>query len=338
MAAETKCFPQSYQLRNVKSSRNLVAEGGFAFVRKGKWHGRTICLKLRKSTDTSIIGDREQEQIDKVEKIFVKEFVMWAHFSHPNILPLYGIVHVKEEPTSISPWLENGNIRQYIQAHPEEPRLPFILDTLCGLVYLHDLGVVHGDIKGENILISSDRRAVLTDFGLSKVATATLAGFTQPGDSFSGRWTSPEMLSKSADDTKAIRPTIQGDIWSVGCLIYEILSRRLPYFQYALVIQVMNAVQRQEIPIQPRGTKTEDKIDDEIWRLLLLCWNFSPMDRPTCRAVLNSFRKLDPNYQEATATAEMQIAAERRLKTRIHLDFDRVQNFLNDVPALLKVP
>ncbi|KXN91155.1 putative serine/threonine-protein kinase drkB [Leucoagaricus sp. SymC.cos] len=333
MTAETKRFPQSYRLHSVKYSQSVVGEGGFAQVREGKWHGRTICLKLRRSTDTPVMGNQA-----RIEKIFMKEFVMWAHFLHPNVLPFYGVILVKGEPASISPWMKHGNIRQYIQAHPVVSRLPFILDTLNGLAYLHKSGVVHGDIKGENVLISSDRRAVLTDFGLSKAATSTLAGFTQPGDSFSGRWSSPELISGQADDEKAVRPTAEGDIWSLACLIYEIMSRRLPYFQYGLVIQVMSAIKRKELPIRPKQTqKTEDTISDEIWRLLLLCWNFNPQERPTCRQVLEIFRKLDHKYQEAAESAEMRIAAEERLKTRVHLDFNQVRKFLNDVSAQLSV-
>ncbi len=97
------------------------------------------------------------------------EAIMWSHLSHPNLLPFYGIYHPHERLGSVclvSPWMQNGNINDYLKVHPDVPRLHLVCtcaailqlflfllsikvhDTLAGLDYLHQKSIVHGDLKG----------------------------------------------------------------------------------------------------------------------------------------------------------------------------------------------
>ncbi|KXN92568.1 Dual specificity protein kinase zak2, partial [Leucoagaricus sp. SymC.cos] len=192
----------------------------------------------------------------------MKELVMWAHFSHPNVLPLYGVMLVDGNWSPVSPWMEHDNLSKYLRKNRDSPRPQLILEVLSGLAYLHGMDVVHGDLKSLNILISSDQHAVITDFGLSQAATATAAGFTIPGESFSGRWTAPEILSKEALDARTIRPTKESDIWGLACVIYEVMSRQLPYFRLKIA-QVMVALHRKELPERPDGTSPDFEFIDD---------------------------------------------------------------------------
>ena len=97
---------------------------------------------------------------------FSREAVTWAHLSHPNILPLYGICHFDSQVGLVSPWMENGTIMVYLKKNPDANRLLLVrnaavslvclgthafcqmFDIALGLEYLHDKGVIHGDLKG----------------------------------------------------------------------------------------------------------------------------------------------------------------------------------------------
>ncbi|KXN88557.1 hypothetical protein AN958_07193 [Leucoagaricus sp. SymC.cos] len=146
-----------------------------------------------------------------------KEFVLWAHLSHQNILPFYG-VYAPREPIQrvgiVSPWIDNGDLDVYLTKHPESSRLPFV-HIISGLEYLHNLNIVHGDIKAKNILVSNTGHAMLADFGISQIMVS--ASIRSQSGIGTWRWMAPELLVQSAPFTKA------SDVWAFGCTCYEVL-------------------------------------------------------------------------------------------------------------------
>ncbi|KAI6112193.1 kinase-like domain-containing protein, partial [Pisolithus croceorrhizus] len=94
----------------------------------------------------------------------VDEINIWSQLRHENIMPLLGITTKFDNTVSmVTEWMERGNAHRYVQNMAVDPR-PLLLDIARGLNYLHDLGIVHGDVKGENVLISRGGRALITDF------------------------------------------------------------------------------------------------------------------------------------------------------------------------------
>ncbi|KZV94967.1 kinase-like protein, partial [Exidia glandulosa HHB12029] len=92
------------------------------------------------------------------------------------------------------------------------------MDVLKGLVYLHGQNVIHADIKGANVLISSDGKALLTDFGVAWSRVKNSVSFTSqraPRGTF--RWMPPEFF-----DGDTVEYTKPSDIWSYGCLFLEV--------------------------------------------------------------------------------------------------------------------
>ncbi|KXN84534.1 Cytokinesis protein sepH [Leucoagaricus sp. SymC.cos] len=167
-----------------------------------------------------------------------------------------------------------------------------ISDVVNGLHYLHELGIVHGDLKGQNILISDEGRGLITDFGASHITTATATSGSLSTTTL--RFTAPEML---LGDKK---PSKEFDIWSVGCLFYEVLSRKEPYYEYKYEVQIVAALSRKQPPMRP-GTSADnteekddwdddfdqdwDTIDDQAWNLILKCCTPEPENRPNIATV-----------------------------------------------------
>ena len=108
-----------------------------------------------------------QHRTDRAVQRFCKEAVTWKFLRHPNVLPLVGVTISEVRLAMISNWMTNGNINDFVTSHPEVDRLSLVccvskyfLSSLTvfgilqlvgvtkGLIYIHDRGMVHGDLKG----------------------------------------------------------------------------------------------------------------------------------------------------------------------------------------------
>ncbi|EJD48436.1 kinase-like protein, partial [Auricularia subglabra TFB-10046 SS5] len=128
----------------------------------------------------------------------------------------------------VAPYMRNGNMLRYIQANPDNNPLGLVIQVAEGLRYLHDnAGIVHGDLKCQNILISGRGDAVLADFGLSTPTTKLESDATT---CTTIRWqgtlqfSAPELLgSLSDDDRRQMRSkTVKTDIYAFGMLMLQV--------------------------------------------------------------------------------------------------------------------
>ncbi|KIM87462.1 hypothetical protein PILCRDRAFT_63602, partial [Piloderma croceum F 1598] len=177
---------------------------------------------------------------------FSTEVVTWRQLSHPNVLPFYGVFHLNNNRTRvclISQWMENGNI--------------VILDITQGLKYLHMLKptIIHGDLKGVNIVITNEHRACLADFGLVSVEDSVSGGRTTG----TCRWQAPELLDPQFADLEGQgRNDCASDIYAFACVCYEARSAFIPFYEVSNDHRVTLAVARAERP--PRPPHSERKI------------------------------------------------------------------------------
>ncbi|TFK31105.1 kinase-like domain-containing protein [Crucibulum laeve] len=203
-------------------------------------------------------------------------------------------------PAMVMRWYENGNASEYLlRKNPfadrvslvSENTMRWILDVARGLEYLHTLSppIVHGDLKGNNVIITDEGRAALCDFGLSKVIEdmGRPSGYTltQP-DVGPLRWQAPEFLEH--EDTPLLPSS---DIWSFGCTAYELLTGNIPYHHRTRDWTVIKDVQNGIKPPGPSGiilpgleTRMIDILDD--------CWCFSPEERPTMTEVVEQIQQI----------------------------------------------
>ncbi|KAF8869272.1 kinase-like domain-containing protein [Infundibulicybe gibba] len=191
-------------------------------------------------------------------------------------------------PAMVMRWYKHGNAAEYLRVkNPDADRGALILDVARGLNYLHTLRpapIVHGDLKGNNILITDEGRAALSDFGLSQVIEELVGptGYT-PSNAEVGpiRWQSPEFL-----EDENSRPTLPSDIWSFGCTAYELLVDKIPYHHRTRDYMVMKDIQG---GIKPPGPDEMllSEVEGGIWNVLQQCWSFAPANRPTMAEVIS---------------------------------------------------
>jgi len=100
-----------------------------------------------------------------------REVATWRAAKHPNIVPFLGLSCDFDRPNMlcmVSPWFRNGNIVDFLKTRPGVDKLALVKDVATGLSYLHGRSIIHGGIKGSNILINDSGEASLLDFGRSR--------------------------------------------------------------------------------------------------------------------------------------------------------------------------
>lgn len=150
----------------------------------------------------------------------MSEIEVLKRLRHPNIVKYKGFERTKEHLFIILEHCENGslqNIGKRFGRFPEGLVSVYINQVLQGLAYLHDQGVVHRDIKGANILTTKDGSVKLADFGI-----AIKAGALSNDVVGSPYWMAPEVIDQTGC-------TEASDIWSVGCVVVELLTGQPPY-------------------------------------------------------------------------------------------------------------
>ncbi|KAF9454233.1 kinase-like protein, partial [Macrolepiota fuliginosa MF-IS2] len=272
LSASAQIYPRYLELKGIQlDSSRPIAVNGFSDVYNGKYKGRAISLR---------VGRQITQRDNRLLKGFFRELILAAHLSHRSIFPVFGVCVVSQELQRIglvSGWTSRGNIKEYLKDSPSPPRMPLISDVIDGLVYLHQRNIIHGNIESQNILVSNDEHALITDFGRSHIDGGAGWDFDLPDGAI--RWTAPELLD-SEDDL----PTREGDIWSFSCLCYEILSNRIVFDQYKSDMKIMHALAKGEIPIRPEPPNG-GHIDDRMWDLMTMCWDYQPDHRPNCEEI-----------------------------------------------------
>ncbi|KAJ1305299.1 hypothetical protein OPQ81_000323 [Rhizoctonia solani] len=229
-----------------------------------------------------------ENQPDKVLKHTAHELYTWSMSAHPNVLELVGLAVVRDRLAMVAPWVEYGSLLAYIGANPTADRCNLCMQVADGLAYMHNLGIAHGDIKGDNIVISKDGTAKITDFGCATMKREFPVAFTATDSlHYSVRWAAPELF---LDDGAA---NFETDVYALGMTILEALTGNIPHkdrpdmavIHAVLVRQLHPARPLEQIPQSPKG--------DELWGLLERCWSYEPKNRPKASDVRDSLKTIN---------------------------------------------
>ncbi|CAE6410275.1 unnamed protein product [Rhizoctonia solani] len=182
-----------------------VNNGGFGDIYEGKLRDGTKaavkCLRIFESTTDKRTGENL--------KLAAREIYAWSRCEHENIVPFLGFTFFRGQIAMISPWMENGPLPQYIQRNKKADRFQLCTQITGGLKYLHNIQMVHGDLKGGNVLISSNGIAKLIDFGNTESNDRSLE-FTPAHITPTPRWAAPELLQETGAYSFA------ADIYALG--------------------------------------------------------------------------------------------------------------------------
>ncbi|KAL0578697.1 Rho guanine nucleotide exchange factor [Marasmius crinis-equi] len=230
-------------------SKRPVEFGGFADIYTGKIGNTEVAVKVVRHR----LPDNKQEQVSA----FVREAMVWRQLDHPNILPFKGMYYFNEDEQQIclvSPWMENGNLLQYLKQNPN-------VNSARRQAWY-------------NVLIDTDGTARITDFGLSKVVDAQqLHGLSaMSGREGPARWLAPELLK----DGRKSANTLRSDIYAYGC----IYAATIPFAgieDYAVYHAVVVEGGHPDLPAKAPPNMRE---------LMRSCWRKDPQSRPAASQLL----------------------------------------------------
>ncbi|KAJ7762662.1 kinase-like domain-containing protein [Mycena metata] len=291
LSQKSHLLPTAFLIENVVcDSRDPAGGGGFADVYKGRLGNATVALKvLRVHVAGTLLAE--------VDKNFCREALIWRQIQHPNILPFLGISKTvfSGRLCMVAPWMDAGSIIGYLASHPTADRKVLLLQVASGLVYLHERSpaIIHGDIRGANILIDAHGNACLADFGLAILADslATITSSSTSATRGNVRWLPPEVLNPSQFGGGYLRKEPAVDVYSFAGLCYELFTGKIPYYAQRSEFQVMTDVLAGTRPPRPRANMTQGDLSDSIWDSMRRCWAHDPSARPTMYEVANSFRE-----------------------------------------------
>jgi len=290
LSLEYQRLPLALFLIGVKChSQEGTGFGGFADVFYGTYQDRKVALKKLRIFQMTDPSSRLEMQ-----RAFYRESLMWRNLSHKHVLPFLGIDDklFKKTFCMILPWMEHGNIRHTIDTIKADsgytPRALFsrvrewIAEIALGLKYLHEEGIVHGDLRGANILIDSDWTVKLADFGLSLFAEGTSNSF---GSARGGavRWLAPELIDPESFGVESTRPTYASDVYSFACTVIELYTSEAPFARSSevAVLGLVLGGKRPERPCFHGG----EQMMDELWFVLRSCWAHLSTDRPNAEDI-----------------------------------------------------
>jgi serine/threonine protein kinase/Flp pilus assembly protein TadD len=197
---------------------------------------------------------------------FVQEAKSAAALSHPNILNIYEIDEQEGELFFVMEYVEGRTLKQYLKDQkaagvPVGQALDWTVQIARGLKAAHDKGIVHRDIKSENIMLDAAGACKIMDFGLAKLTSGM--GLTKTGTSLGTlSYMSPEQASGTPADNRS-------DLWSLGVVLYELLTGELPFkseHEAALLYLIVN----EEPPVPSQlDRKISNKIDVLVRKLMM---------------------------------------------------------------------
>ncbi|EMD33057.1 hypothetical protein CERSUDRAFT_118131 [Gelatoporia subvermispora B] len=257
------------------------ASGGFADVWRGMYNGRTVAFKVFRAYRL------EEASGDQAElKDVFQEAVVWKRLQHPNIAPLYGIDETTfpSQVALVSDWMPHGTVASYLNENTAANRVKLALEIASGLQYLHEMNIIHGDMKSANVLINAHRAACISDFGLAALAYSSKL-VTVSVQAGSTRWMAPELLDPEQFGLVRAELSTQSDVFALGMILWELFTGRIPYYHLQKDAQVMSNILRAIRPKRPAQAGPLG-LDDDIWALTEACWADNLQERPPMTAVI----------------------------------------------------
>lgn len=216
----------------------LIGEGGMALVYKAE------CSLLQRPVAVKILRPQFASDIEFVER-FRREAQSAARLSHPNVVNVYDVGQDHGLNYIVMEYVRGENLKELIRREAPFPvmrSLNIAKQISEALHHAHLNNVIHRDIKPHNILITTDGRLKVTDFGIARAISAST--LTQDGSVLgSVQYFSPEQA-------KGAPAGVASDLYSLGCVIYEMLTGTVPFMGESPISIALKHLQEQAVPLR----------------------------------------------------------------------------------------
>ena len=207
--------------------------------------GSVYCALNWSTGETVAIKQVRLSDMPKAElNVIMQEIDLLKNLNHPNIVKYHGFVKSADSLYIILEFCEQGSLHSICKnfgKFPENLVALYTAQVLQGLLFLHQQGVIHRDIKGANILTTKEGLVKLADFGVATKQQGLAEG-SVVGTPY---WMAPEVIELSGATTAS-------DIWSLGCTVIELLDGKPPYHKFAPMPALFRIVNDDHPPL-PEG-------------------------------------------------------------------------------------
>ncbi len=217
--------------------REIIGIGGMAVVYKAydSIEDRIVAIKILKE---------EFASNEEFQRRFKNESKAIAVLSHPNIVKVYDVSFGDLIQYIVMECIEGITLKEYIERNGNldwSDAINFTIQILRGLQHAHDKGIVHRDVKPQNIMVLTDKTIKVTDFGIARFARKESQTITDKAIG-SVHYISPEQAKGELTDEKA-------DIYSLGVIMYEMLTGALPFeAESAVSVAIMQLQTEPKLP------------------------------------------------------------------------------------------
>ncbi|XP_062206842.1 uncharacterized protein LOC133908722 [Phragmites australis] len=241
------------------------ASGAHSRLFHGIYREQPVAVKFIRQPD----DEEDAELAAQLEKQFSTEVTTLSRLNHPNVIKLVGACSSPPVFCVITEFLSGGSLRAFLhkldhKSLPLDQIISISLNIAHGMEYIHSQGVIHRDVKPENIIFDGEGCAKIVDFGI-----ACEEAYCDPlaNDTGTFRWMAPEMMKH-----KSYGPKV--DVYSFGLILWEMFSGSIPYedltpFQAAFAVFNKNVR-----PVIPTSCPAPVRL------LIEQCWASHPEKRP----------------------------------------------------------
>ncbi|CDR43429.1 CYFA0S12e00452g1_1 [Cyberlindnera fabianii] len=311
----------------------VVGQGAFAIVKKAveRSTGKTFAVKI--ISKRKIMGNTDG---------VTRELEILRRLDHPGIVKLKGFYEDDDSYYLVMEFVSGGDLMDFVAAHGsvgEEAAKEITRQILEAIKYVHSLGISHRDLKPDNILIAQDDPVIvkITDFGLAKISnTGTFM------KTFCGTlaYVAPEVIDgRHIKATDVDKYSSLVDMWSMGCLLYVILTAHLP-FSGSTQDELYKQIRRgsyHEPPLREAGASAEARA------FLEALLQVNPKDRLTASQALKHPWITSSSQLASQISLSQSQSQQQRLETEKKLETIDINAVANNEPSqrqetVFKVP
>ncbi|KAH7085661.1 hypothetical protein BKA63DRAFT_402073 [Paraphoma chrysanthemicola] len=271
----------------------LIGKGTFGRVYLGMniTTGELIAVKQVEVNPKAAGSDKDK--IKELVKSLDQEIDTMQHLDHPNIVQYLGCERKEYSISIFLEYISGGSVGSCIRKHgkfEESVVSSLTRQTLLGLSYLHREGILHRDLKADNILLDLDGTCKISDFGISKKTDNIYGNDVTNSMQGSVFWMAPEVIRSQGQGYSA-----KVDIWSLGCVVLEMFAGKRPWSKEEAIGAIYKLGSLNQAPPIPEDVSRV--IGVEGLSFMYDCFTIDPTERPTAETLLRApFCFSDPNY------------------------------------------
>jgi predicted ATPase/tRNA A-37 threonylcarbamoyl transferase component Bud32 len=260
-----------------------LGQGGMGVVYKAEDTRlqRTVALKFLPEALRADSAARAQ---------FLREARAASRLKHPNVLTIYTVEESQAGDFIAMEYAERGTLRERLGSLSADEVIAYMLQAAGALQAAHDHGIIHRDIKPDNLLIDSDGNVRISDFGLARMSSEVSGALHSDVAVGTAHYMSPEQVTGANVDARS-------DIFSLGVTFFELLAGRRP-FEGDYVMSVLYAIANDPAP---RVSEFVASVSEDVEAVIARCLAKNREDRyESCRQFLDDLNRLQGTQTSKT--------------------------------------